>query len=193
MANPFWPLFDLQITTPRLEIRLPTDDELYKLLAVTDAGIHDPAACPSRSPGLTCLRRSDTESHLCGGGPSGRTGTQRTGHSLALSSLTANQSASRTSPQSASQPGGRSRPARGSGEAIKDRASARRCEKRRFTRPSKAWARLRPTPAHQRLPRQRAVARGDAVTRLRRERARRHHSPGWRVGTVRSPANVLVG
>ena len=43
MANPYWPLFDLRVTTPRLEIRLPTDDELYQLLEVADAGVHDPA------------------------------------------------------------------------------------------------------------------------------------------------------
>jgi RimJ/RimL family protein N-acetyltransferase len=46
MAHPSWPLFDLRISTPRLEIRLPTDDELYQLLDVTDAGIHDPATMP---------------------------------------------------------------------------------------------------------------------------------------------------
>lgn len=46
MANPYWPLFDLRVTTPRLEIRLPTDDELYQLLEVADAGVHDPATMP---------------------------------------------------------------------------------------------------------------------------------------------------
>ncbi len=46
MPNPHWPLFDLRVTTPRLEIRLPTDDELYQLLEVTDTGIHDPGTMP---------------------------------------------------------------------------------------------------------------------------------------------------
>ncbi|MGH8981411.1 MAG: GNAT family N-acetyltransferase [Acidimicrobiales bacterium] len=50
MANPYWPLFDLRITTPRLEIRLPTDEELYLLLEVTDAGVHDPATMPFALP-----------------------------------------------------------------------------------------------------------------------------------------------
>lgn len=50
MANPYWPLFDLRITTPRLEIRLPTDDDLYRLLEVADAGIHDPAFMPFSLP-----------------------------------------------------------------------------------------------------------------------------------------------
>ncbi len=50
MAHPFWPLYDLRITTPRLEIRLPTDDELFQLLAVVDEGIHDPATMPFSVP-----------------------------------------------------------------------------------------------------------------------------------------------
>jgi RimJ/RimL family protein N-acetyltransferase len=36
-----WPLFDLAIRTSRLELRLPTEDELIDLLAVAKAGIHD--------------------------------------------------------------------------------------------------------------------------------------------------------
>ena len=36
MANSYWPLFDLRITTPRLELRLPTDDELNSFVAVSD-------------------------------------------------------------------------------------------------------------------------------------------------------------
>lgn len=50
MAHPYWPLFDLRVTTPHLEIRLPTDDDLYRLLAVTDAGIHDPESMPFSIP-----------------------------------------------------------------------------------------------------------------------------------------------
>ena len=40
MAHSLWPLFDLQIRTTRLELRLPTDDELVALAAVARAGIH---------------------------------------------------------------------------------------------------------------------------------------------------------
>ena len=50
MAHPYWPLFDLRVTTPRLEIRLPTDDDLYQLVAVTDEGIHDPDTMPFTIP-----------------------------------------------------------------------------------------------------------------------------------------------
>ena len=46
MTHPYWPLFDLRIRTPRLEIRLPTDEELVALVAVADEGIHDPSTMP---------------------------------------------------------------------------------------------------------------------------------------------------
>lgn len=40
MAHPLWPLFDLRIRTERLELRLPSDDDLVTLCAVAQAGIH---------------------------------------------------------------------------------------------------------------------------------------------------------
>ena len=42
----FWPLFDLVVRTPRLELRLPREDEFAAIVALTDAGIHDPATMP---------------------------------------------------------------------------------------------------------------------------------------------------
>jgi RimJ/RimL family protein N-acetyltransferase len=45
MTHP-WPLFDLRVRTPRLELRLPTDDDLLGLLDVAKAGIHDPDEMP---------------------------------------------------------------------------------------------------------------------------------------------------
>jgi RimJ/RimL family protein N-acetyltransferase len=50
MAHPYWPLYDLRVTTPRLEIRLPTEEDLYRLLELADAGIHDPAMMPFTIP-----------------------------------------------------------------------------------------------------------------------------------------------
>jgi RimJ/RimL family protein N-acetyltransferase len=41
-----WPLFGLRIRSERLELRLPTDDELLDLLAVARAGIHPPDEMP---------------------------------------------------------------------------------------------------------------------------------------------------
>jgi RimJ/RimL family protein N-acetyltransferase len=46
MAHPLWPLFDLAIRSRRLELRLPTDDELIELAAVARAGIHPPDEMP---------------------------------------------------------------------------------------------------------------------------------------------------
>jgi RimJ/RimL family protein N-acetyltransferase len=39
MAEHPWPLFDLRLRTPRLELRLPTDDDLLELVRVARAGI----------------------------------------------------------------------------------------------------------------------------------------------------------
>src|SRR5277367_2832909 len=51
MAHPYWPLFDLRVITPRLQLRLPTDDDLLDLIAIiNDQGIHDPATMPFTHP-----------------------------------------------------------------------------------------------------------------------------------------------
>lgn len=46
MAHPLWPLFDLRLRTERLELRLPTDDELVALAAVARDGMHPPGEMP---------------------------------------------------------------------------------------------------------------------------------------------------
>ncbi|HEY3943086.1 MAG TPA: GNAT family protein [Acidimicrobiales bacterium] len=50
MGYPYWPLFDLRVRTPRLELRLPTDDDLVGLVRVAEGGIHDPATMPFTTP-----------------------------------------------------------------------------------------------------------------------------------------------
>ena len=45
-----WPLFNLVVRTPRLELRLPRDDELASLATLAAAGIHDPDAMPFAVP-----------------------------------------------------------------------------------------------------------------------------------------------
>jgi RimJ/RimL family protein N-acetyltransferase len=45
-----WPLFGLCITTPRLELRIPTDDDLADLVRVAADGVHDPATMPFTTP-----------------------------------------------------------------------------------------------------------------------------------------------
>jgi RimJ/RimL family protein N-acetyltransferase len=42
----FWPLFGLVVRTPRMELRLLREDELGDLVALIDAGIHDPGTMP---------------------------------------------------------------------------------------------------------------------------------------------------
>jgi RimJ/RimL family protein N-acetyltransferase len=41
-----WPLFALRLRSERLVLRLPTDDDLVRLLAVAKAGIHPPGQMP---------------------------------------------------------------------------------------------------------------------------------------------------
>ena len=50
MAHPYWPLFDLRIRTPRIEVRLPNDDDLVALARVAATGIHDPDWLPFSIP-----------------------------------------------------------------------------------------------------------------------------------------------
>lgn len=46
MEPAVWPLYDLRITTPRLELRLPDLDALSRLAAVAAAGVHDEDRMP---------------------------------------------------------------------------------------------------------------------------------------------------
>ncbi len=50
MAQPHWPFFDLHITTPRLELRYPTDDDLFALAGLVAEGIHNPSTMPFTEP-----------------------------------------------------------------------------------------------------------------------------------------------
>src|ERR1700690_206470 len=42
MSGHPWPLFDLRLRTPRLELSMPTDADLFELAEVAKAGIVDP-------------------------------------------------------------------------------------------------------------------------------------------------------
>jgi RimJ/RimL family protein N-acetyltransferase len=52
LADAF-PLFGLRLRSERLELRLPTDDELLALMAVAKAGIHPPDEMPFAMPWST--------------------------------------------------------------------------------------------------------------------------------------------
>jgi RimJ/RimL family protein N-acetyltransferase len=45
-----WPLFDLRITTPRLQLRLPTEDLIDQLIDTILDGVHDPDRMPFLFP-----------------------------------------------------------------------------------------------------------------------------------------------
>jgi RimJ/RimL family protein N-acetyltransferase len=50
------PLWDIQLRTPRLELRLPSEDELVDLFRVAEAGIHPPDEMPFFFPWTDDLR-----------------------------------------------------------------------------------------------------------------------------------------
>jgi RimJ/RimL family protein N-acetyltransferase len=46
MPHPLWPLFDLRVTTPRLELRYVDDELGVQLADLAALGVHDPATMP---------------------------------------------------------------------------------------------------------------------------------------------------
>jgi RimJ/RimL family protein N-acetyltransferase len=46
----WWPFFDLRIRTPRLELRLPTDEDLEEVVTLVAGGIHPPDQMPFSIP-----------------------------------------------------------------------------------------------------------------------------------------------
>jgi RimJ/RimL family protein N-acetyltransferase len=50
MPHRYWPLFDLRVRTPTVELRYPDDDLLVDLATVAAQGIHDPSEMPFSVP-----------------------------------------------------------------------------------------------------------------------------------------------
>jgi RimJ/RimL family protein N-acetyltransferase len=50
MPNEYWPFFDIRISTPRIELRYPNDDDLLAIARLAAEGIHDPAVMPFYVP-----------------------------------------------------------------------------------------------------------------------------------------------
>lgn len=46
----WWPLFQLRLQTPRLELRLPSDSDLDALASLAASGVHDPVTQPFAMP-----------------------------------------------------------------------------------------------------------------------------------------------
>ena len=54
MLTELFPVFGLRVTTPRLELRLATEDELPTFAAVAAEGVHDSAYMPFLTPWTAC-------------------------------------------------------------------------------------------------------------------------------------------
>jgi RimJ/RimL family protein N-acetyltransferase len=50
MGHPYWPLFDLEVRTPRITMRYIDDDLAFELVELAAKGIHDPATMPFGIP-----------------------------------------------------------------------------------------------------------------------------------------------
>src|SRR5688572_29230329 len=50
MAHPHWPLFDLEVRTPRLTLRYADDALCTELATLAAQGIHDPSTMPFAIP-----------------------------------------------------------------------------------------------------------------------------------------------
>jgi RimJ/RimL family protein N-acetyltransferase len=61
-----WPLFGLRITTPRLELRMPDDEDLAKLFEAARAGIHPADEMPFGIPWTDGIQEPDAATHFLG-------------------------------------------------------------------------------------------------------------------------------
>ncbi len=146
MGDPHWPLFDLRIRTPRLELRLPRDDDLYALIDAFQSGVHDPATMPFLVP-WTDTPSPRREREALQWWWSQRAGWKPEAWNLTLCCVVdGRSSACRTSTPTTSPPAGWSPPARGWRSPTRGKASARRCALRCCTWPSSVWERRAPRP-----------------------------------------------
>ena len=60
-----WPFFDLRVRTPKLELRMPTDDDLCELFELARKGIHDPEVMPFLIPWTDHLDEPDALHRFC--------------------------------------------------------------------------------------------------------------------------------
>ncbi|HET6172124.1 MAG TPA: GNAT family protein [Gaiellales bacterium] len=59
-----WPLYGLRITTPRLELRVPDDEDLVELFEAARAGIHAPGEMPFGIPWTDGIHESGALEHF---------------------------------------------------------------------------------------------------------------------------------
>lgn len=58
MSSPHWPIWDLVVRTPRLELRPIREADTAELVELAERGIHDPATMPFLTP-FTDLEPTD--------------------------------------------------------------------------------------------------------------------------------------
>lgn len=63
VLNDYWPLAQLKLATKRLELRVPTDEELAELAQVAANGVHEPGEQPFLTP-WTNLRPRERALHV---------------------------------------------------------------------------------------------------------------------------------
>ena len=139
MRSTYWPLFDLRIVTPRVELRPPSDEDLAELAALAADGVHDPDFMPFAIPwtegGPEAAARSTLQFNW-------RIRAEWKPEAWHLSLVTVVDGEvvgmQGISAQRASRSRRPSRPARGSACATRARASARRCAPRCCTSRSRA-------------------------------------------------------
>ena len=49
-THPYWPIFDIVVRTPRLELRPVREADVWELIELADRGIHDPDTMPFTIP-----------------------------------------------------------------------------------------------------------------------------------------------
>ncbi len=65
MGGQIWPLFDLEVVTPRIVLRYVTDELGATLATLAAKGIHDPATMPFSEP-WTDVPRWSSSATACG-------------------------------------------------------------------------------------------------------------------------------
>ena len=160
-----WPLFGLRLRTERLELRLPTDDELVELLDLARAGIHPPGEMPFGVAWSTipspAFERGFLQHHWrmrATWSPDGLE-PQPPDRPRRRARSARRRSARRTSPST-----GRWRPDRGSAASSRAAGSARRCARRCSALPSTASGRASRRPRPSSTTRRRTRSRAPSAT-----------------------------
>ncbi len=68
-SGSFWPLLDLVVRTPRLELRLPREEEFPAIIELADRG---PAASAGTDPAAPCASVWDVNGGSSGAGTTSR-------------------------------------------------------------------------------------------------------------------------